>query len=190
MLANRNLLPAVAKTLWVFLVLGAAWVWIAPLYDSTLAGASNWFLPEGLTFSASGLFMRLEYVGEPHDATLQFESLALHTGLLVLLALVLTTPGRQMVWRLAATAMALTGVFVLHVIGLTAFARSLLNTLQSGGGSVDALLGFAVFWGVTPAAFGVLWVYKTWLPALRPEQTYTAKASTPVNSGPSKPSST
>ena len=190
MLVSGSLLSAVVKTLWVFLILGAAWVWIAPFYDSLLAGASNWFLPDGLTFGASELFMRLEYVGEPHDATLQFESFALHTGLLVLLALVLTTPGRQMVWRLAATATALAGVFVLHLIGITGFARSLLNTLQSGGGSADSLLGFAVFWGVTPAALGLLWVYKTWLPALRPRREQTPEASAPASSGPGESSNT
>jgi hypothetical protein len=189
-LASGSLLSAVVKALWVFLILGAAWVWIAPLYDSLLAGASNWFLPDGLTLSASGLFMRLEYVGEPRNARLQFESFALHTGLLVLLALVLTTPSRKMVWRLAAAAAALAGVFILHLMGMTGFSRSLLSTLQSGGGSADALLGFAVFWGVTPAAFGLLWVYRAWLPALRPGRALAPKESSQANSGPSEPSST
>ncbi len=165
--ASHSLGLLLLRALIVFLVLGIAWIPVASLYDGALVTVSNRGLSEDAVLSVSDLAIDLTFKLGTQDAMLTIETFTLHTGLLVLLALVATTPGLPKLKRFTAVAGTAAGVFLLHPVILALVSWSLLVSIQNGNGAGNALVAFAVFWGAGPVAISVLWVYKAWLPALQ-----------------------
>jgi hypothetical protein len=186
-----SLLRTGLATGWSFAILSLALVRLGWYYDGALATTASALLPDGTWLERfGGTLVVYHTVGDGviKHAT---DSLMLHSGVVIILALVAGTPGRSWLWRLAAGIVLGGAHFLFQAAGMAVFATMLVRTLDGTVLVGDALIGFAIFWALTPLVVGALWTWRFWLPALvlRPLHVdYDAPANPPapdaVASGP------
>ena len=166
MFERRNLLRTVLAAAWSFVVVGVVWLRLSPFYEGWLVAGTNFVLPAGLMLehAGTGLAVRVVYAGR--DFAQGFDPLLLHSGIVIVLALVAATPGRSMRWRAAAVVVVAGALFALQVSAMASFAFALRNAAGGGLGLGEVLAGFAIFWALTPLVVGGAWAYHFWLPGL------------------------
>ena len=161
---------------WSFIVLGVVWLRVGPYYDRLLVDAANAMLPPDLWLDVLGDAITINHAADAGRFRHGIDALVLHSGVVIVLALASATPARSWAWRIAA-GVALTGGFLaLQSIAMAVFARSLKDSLSGAVLAGDVLIGFAIFWALTPLAVGGVWVYRFWLPALLRDQRDAAAA--------------
>ena len=152
---------------WSFVVIGAVWLRLSPFYDGLLAPAANAFLPAVLWLEDSGGTMVIHHAADGQHYGHAFDTLVLHSGLVIVLALVAATPGRSWPWRTVAGGSVIGGFFALQAAAMVAVAQALKSSVSGGLQAGDVWVGFAIFWALTPLAIGGAWVYRFWMPAMR-----------------------
>jgi hypothetical protein len=158
------------RTLAVVVIAASTWPLVSDAYDRLIAAAASSFAPGEVALSAASGRIYLSFDGAGDAGRLSIEGIVLHFCLILMTALVVSTPGLSP-YRVAGWLPAVFGIlFGLHVAGLALLARG-LDTAYGGGrdGSVvgQVMSGFAIFWGLLPAVLGGLWCYRYWLPGLR-----------------------
>lgn len=164
-----SLLRAAVTVLGTFVAVSVLWVRISPLYNDAIAAAANvLLLPDDLWLEsfARSIVVRHMLDGEAYRESIN--ALVLHSGLLVIVALVSGTPWRSLRWRALAACYVAACFFLVQIVGLAVYALLLRGSLQGGVASPDVNVGFAIFWALTPIAVGGAWGYRFWLPAIRP----------------------
>ena len=147
-----------------FIVAGAVWYRLGPFYDAWLASAATALLPADLWLEDSRRTLVIVYQGDAQPYRQAIDTLVLHSGVVIVLALVASTPNRSWRWLTAAGLAVTVGFFSLHVVALTIFGLALRASVSGGLLAGDALIGFAIFWGLTPVVLGGAWAYWFWLP--------------------------
>ena len=167
MAATPSLLRSTLNVAWIFVVLGAAWIFASSRYDNSLIALAGALSPDRATVEHLGSSIAITLNDSAGRPDFLFSTVTLHSGLLVVLSLVLATPMRSVSWRVRMAAMALGGVFLVHALAVGLLAWALLRSAEGAWLLGDVLIGFAIFWGVAPALLGGFWVYRYWLPAFR-----------------------
>jgi len=158
------------RTLALVVIAASLWPFVADAYDGLVVRlAGNFTPPEAAVRAADGRIY-LDSLGGAGGTGLSIHGFVLHFGLILVLALVASTPGLG----LARTAAWLAGVaglvFATHIAGLALLIRGLEAAFQEE--ESEAAVGrimttFAIFWALLPAVVGGAWCYRYWLPALR-----------------------
>ena len=153
---------------WSFVVAAVVWLRISPLYEGWLVAGGNAILPGDLRLEGIGSSIGILLVAGGPSYLHSIDTLVLHSGIVAVLALVAATPARS--WRWRATALvAVTGAFfAVQVAAVAAFALALRSAAGGGVPAGDALIGFAIFWALTPLLVGGAWAYRFWLVSFRP----------------------
>jgi len=120
----------------VLSVIGLALVWpfIAPYYDRILIAVADGMVMPSLRFASyAGNIYGSTSAGQP---IMGIHGAALHFSLILLLALLIATPGLKIINRLRNIGIGLAVMFVFHLVILTVLAR----LMPSGGGTATPSL--------------------------------------------------
>jgi hypothetical protein len=125
MSGRRKLLIFVGKTLLFIVVLSIIWLFLAQAYTRLLVAVANWVAPSQITLAAeqSSVIIHNQAVG-----TTAVDSLPFQGGLVMLLALILATPGLKLKWRLVYLVAGAAITFVIHIIGIVIIAINARET--------------------------------------------------------------
>ena len=157
------------RTLAVVVIAASVWPFAADAYDGMVVRLAGGFLPADIVARAGEGRIYLDFLGGEKGAGLGIHGFVLHFGLILVAALVVTTPGLGLVRAVAWTAGVL-GLFVaVHVAGVALFVWGVHEATQEDGGVTigQVMTAFAVFWALLPAVLGGAWCYWRWLPVLR-----------------------
>src|SRR5665811_18452 len=164
--------PSLLRTglivLWTFVVASLVWTRFSSFYIDGIATAGNVLLPGGVWLDALAQSIVVRSVVDGETYREPINSLVLHSGLLIVVALVVGTPCRSLRWRLLAAACTGACFFLVQVAGVTEYALMLDRSLSGATDANDVSVGFAIFWALTPMIAGGAWTYRYWLPAFRP----------------------
>ena len=140
-------------------------------YNGLVASAADAFSPSGIGVSATNEWFHLNFLDGVTGTGLNLHGFMLHFGLILVLALMVATPGMSLI-KLAAWLMATSGLFlVIHIAGLSLLVWALRWAFQDNAPIMDTgqvFASFAIFWALVPAIIGGAWCYRYWLPILRP----------------------
>ena len=158
------------RTLAVVVIAASAWPLVADLYDGLLVRVASTFSPAEIDLRAANGRIYVDFLSSEPGTGLSIHGFVSHFGLILVMALVATTPRlafvKAMAWLVAVAAL----FSVMHIVGLSLFVLGLRSPLQGEeqvvtvGGTMAA---FAIFWALLPAAVGGAWCYRYWLPALQ-----------------------
>lgn len=112
MSGRRKLLIFVVKVFVVILIFSSFWPFVASGYASLLAAASNGVAPSGISMTAADSLIIIYSEGQ--TPTL-LRSLPFQAGLLLLLALIIATPGLKLRQRLLYVVIGAILTFALHI---------------------------------------------------------------------------
>ena len=116
MFSRRRLLVFVVKVFILILIFSSFWSFIAPGYASLLAAASNGVAPSSIKITASDSLINI-YSGV-QLAPVSLRSLPFQAGLVMVLALIIATPGLNVRQRLKYVVIAAILTFALHIASL------------------------------------------------------------------------
>ena len=153
---------------WSFVVAAVFWLRISPLYEGWLVAGGNAILPGDLRLEGIGASIVIWQAAGGQSYLHAIDTLVLHSGVVAVLALVAATPARSWHWRATAVVAVTGGLFALQVAALAVFALALRSAAGGGLQAGDALIGFAIFWALTPLLAGGAWAYRFWLGSFRP----------------------
>ncbi|MDO8749875.1 MAG: hypothetical protein Q7K03_01850 [Dehalococcoidia bacterium] len=158
-----------ARTLAVVVIAASVWPFAADAYDGMVVRLAGGFLPSDIVVRAGEGRIYLDFLGGEKGAGLGIQGYVLHFGLILVAALVVTTPGLGVVRAVAWTAGVLGMFLAVHVAGVALFVWGIHAATQEDGGVTigQVMAAFAVFWALLPAVIGGAWCYWRWLPALR-----------------------
>ena len=168
MLMGSYLFMAV-RTLAVVVIAASLWPFAADRYDALVVRLAGGFLPADIVARAGEGRIYLDFMSGEKGAGLGIQGYVLHFGLILVAALVVTTPRLSLV-RAVGWMAGVLGMFVaIHVAGLALFVWGLHAATQEASGITigQVMTAFAVFWTLLPAVVGGAWCYWRWLPALR-----------------------
>ena len=163
-----SLLRSGLTAAWSLIVAAVVWLRISPIYEGWLVAAGNAILPGDLRLESIGASIMVRHSGPGNPYLHTIDTLVLHSGIVAVLALVAATPARSWRWRGAAVAAVLGGFFALQTAAVAAFALALRSAAGGGLAAGDALIGFAIFWALTPLVVGGAWAHRFWLASFRP----------------------
>ena len=174
---------------WSFIFLSVVWMRIADVYNGAIVSGANAFLPSDLWLSEFAGSLTVNHVAGGQEYRHGFDSLVLHSGLLIVLALVAGTPARGVAWRIAAGVFIAGNFFLVQVAALAIFALALKSSLSGTVLGGDVQIGFAIFWGLTPLIVGGALAYLFWLPLFRvpPRPLDTEDGAAPVGASSDAP---
>ena len=162
-----SLLRTALMTAASFVVVSAVWLQLGSVYDAVLASVANAFLGSGLRvddFSGILVFSDQAQGGKVQGLV---DTLSMHVGPAVMLALAAATPARPWLWR-AMAGICVVGTFLLvQAIAIAGMAYAFEASLDGRLLGSDVLIAFSIFWGLMPLVIGGVWVYRLWLPVLR-----------------------
>ena len=164
--------PSLGRTsfvvIWSFIVVSVVWTRLGTFYNDAMVAAANVQLPANLWLETrGGSTLTVNHVADGEFYRHGIDSLVLHSGLLIVLALVAGTPVRSWLWRLIAAGYVSACFFLIQLVGMVVFAVMLRNSLSDAVLANDVRIGFAIFWALTPLGIGGAWAYRFWLPPFR-----------------------
>jgi len=119
-------LPFVGKAIAFLVAISLAWYFIAPAYNTILATVAEKLLPSQsmLTLDQGTIYIYPPAGIEPAGG---IYASALHYGLVLVMALIMATPGLKLLQRLRFIAIALLAIFTVHIASIVLFARNVLS---------------------------------------------------------------
>ena len=165
MLGTARLLTFSLRALVLLLLISILWISVAERYNQALVAVAQALLPDAYSLKALGSHILIDH--RELAAPVSVEGLTLHFGLVLLAVLVLAAVGIGVVARVGWLLAMGSGVFLLHIIGVTLLAWGVAwaaGDTSSGGSDTLVFSLFAVFWGLLPAVFGGAWCFMYWLP--------------------------
>ena len=158
------------RALAVVVIAASLWPFLADAYDGLVVTAAGSSLPEEIAARAGNERIYLDFLSGNGGVGLSIQGFVLHFGLILVMALVVSTPGLGLA-GMATWLAGAAGLFIAaHVVGLALFVWGLWlatyreQSVVTVGGTMAA---FAIFWALLPAVAGGTWCYWLWLPALR-----------------------
>jgi len=146
----------IGKVIGFFIVISVVWYFITPAYNSLLLA-----VVDKVTSSYLTLLLKQDtiyiYIQNVPDPVAGIYVSALHYGLLVVVSLILATPGLGIYRRLISIVIAFIAIFAVHIISVALFAQT---TLSGTGGPMErnplivlfAIIGADLFpiliWGI------------------------------------------
>jgi len=127
-----------------FLLAGAViWYFIAPAYNRLLLATTSVFIPSDpmLVLRQDTIYIYSQASAQPVGG---IYISALHYGLILVVALILATPGMKPLKRLKFTAIALVAIFAVHLTSVTLFAQTALSTTTQSMGQNPLIILFAI----------------------------------------------
>jgi len=156
MLLRGRLSVFIGKVIGFLIVISVVWYFITPLYNRLLLAVVDKVTSSELTFllKQDTAYIYLQNASNP---TAGIYVSALHYGLLVVISLILATPGLRIYKRLGSIVIAFLAIFAVHIITIAIFAQT---ALASTDGSMEqnplivlfAIVGADLFpiliWGI------------------------------------------
>ena len=118
--ARRRLVVSTALALLLLTVLAAAWIRVAPVYNDLAAALANTLSPAAVKVSGEGTRLVQTYKSplRSREYHAEIDGLALHGGLLLVIAIVLATPGMALLKRGAWAGTTFGGFLLVHAVTL------------------------------------------------------------------------
>ncbi len=113
MSGQRKLLIFVVKVFVLILIFSSFWPFVAPGYASVLAAASNAVAPANIKIMSAGGLIIVNYGAQLEQAGLR--TLPFQAGLLLLLSLIIATPGLKVGRRVLYIGIGALLTFALHI---------------------------------------------------------------------------
>ena len=158
------------RALAVVVIAASLWPYVADAYDGVVVGMAGVFSPGELALRAADGRIYMDFLGGTKETGLSIHGFVLHFGLILVMALVASTPALGLV-KTVAWLVGTAGLFLLtHIVGLSLLVWGLRSAFQGEEGVVtvgQTMTAFAIFWALLPAVVGGAWCYRYWLPALR-----------------------
>lgn len=120
----RKLIIFIVKVLVLILILSVLWYFLAPGYTSLLVSATDALAPSSIIMWASDSSIIIRAVGQAPAA---IHSLPFQAGLLLLLALIIATPGIKVRQRLIYIVIGAVLTFVLHIVSVLIMTINVRN---------------------------------------------------------------
>ncbi len=116
----------IGKAIGFLIVISAAWYFIAPAYNRLLLAVVNRIVSPELTLllEQDTFYIYVQNVSNPISG---IHVSALHYGLVVVVSLILATPGLRLYMRLKSIAIALLAIFTVHLISVVLFTQTTLS---------------------------------------------------------------
>ena len=122
---RSSFLPFVGKTIAFFIAISVVWHFVAPTYNSLLAGAANLLAPAQTVISSEHNTIYISPgLGSSWAWMYGINGLDLQYGLLLIVALIVATPGLRLTQRLKFIPIAFVIMFIIHVVSVLVFANA------------------------------------------------------------------
>ena len=158
------------RALALVVIAASLWPFLADAYDGLVVTVAGGFLPGEIAVRAGEGRIYLDFLSGNGGVGLSIQGFVLHFGLILVMALVVSTPGLGLA-RMATWLVGAAGLFVAaHILGVSLFVWGLWLATYGGQSVVTVggtMAAFAIFWASLPAVVGGAWCYWFWLPALR-----------------------
>jgi hypothetical protein len=138
MFKHNNLIGFTMKAILAIIGLALVWTFIAPYYNRLLVAAADRLVLGHFSFNTD--YTDIYAYSATGAPLMGIHGAALHFSLILLLALLITTPGYKIINRLRNIGIGLAVMFVFHQATLILLAR----LMQSGGGISTPSLNFPV----------------------------------------------
>lgn len=167
MSSRRKLLSFVVKVVIVIVIMAPIWVMVVPGYNHALAVSADKVTPSSIGFRTEDNSILIDSQQGETGVTLTVHGLSLQYGLVVLLALIIATPGLKIRKRLKFIIIALVAMFIIHVIGMVVIgilARSISPEHPSVAGNPLYILIASIGFDLFPILVWLGLSFKYWLP--------------------------
>ena len=164
---GHSLLRIALMTAASFVVVSAIWLQLGSAYDVVLASVANAFLGSELRVDDFSGILVFSDQAEGGKVQGLVDTLSMHVGPAVVLALVAATPARSWLWRAMAGTCVLGAFLLVQAAAIAGMAHAFEASLDGRLLGSDVLVAFSVFWGLMPLVIGGVWAYRLWLPVLR-----------------------
>ncbi len=166
-MSGRRLIIFAVKVVVLIIIMSSFWHLLAPGYNHALAVTADTIAPSSMSFSTEDSSM---LINSQHDAitvTLKVHGLSLHYGLVVLIALILATPGLKLGTRLKFVIAALIIMFLIHILAMLAMgqvAKSVGPQDPSVTGNPLEILFVSIGFDLFPILVWLALSFKYWFP--------------------------
>lgn len=168
MLGTSRLLAFALRALVLLLLVSMLWISVAKRYNEGIISLARPLLPDDVSIRVLGSHILVE--NQALVPSLSIDALTLHSGLVLMVVLVLAAVGVGVRSRLAWLLAMVCGAFLLHIVGVALLSRGVVWAASASAPSEAGRLVFslfAVFWGLLPAVMAGLWCFLYWIPRLR-----------------------
>jgi hypothetical protein len=126
MLLRGRFFTFIVKAIGFLIVISVVWYFIISPYNRLLLAAADKITSPELTLSLkqNTIYLYLQDLSSPIGG---IYVLALHYGLIVVVSLILATPGLRIYQRLRSIAISLLAIFAVHLITVVLFAQTALS---------------------------------------------------------------
>jgi len=127
-----------------FLLAGAViWYFIAPAYNRLLLATISVLIPSDpmLVLRQDTIYIYAQASTQPAGG---IYISALHYGLILVIALILATPGMKLLQRLKFTSIALVAIFAVHLVSVVLFTQTALSATTHSMGQNPLIVLFAI----------------------------------------------
>ena len=122
---RSSFLTFVGKTIAFFVAICVVWYFVAPTYNSLLAGAANQLAPAQTSISSQDNTIYISPQASTGSVWMYgINGLDLQYGLLLIVALIAATPGLRLTQRLKFIPIAFVMMFIIHVVSVLVFANA------------------------------------------------------------------
>jgi len=131
------------KAIGFLIVTSVVWYFITPAYNRLLLAVVDKITSPELTLllKQDTIYIHIQNVSNPIAG---IHVSALHYGLLVVVSLVLATPGLRIYKRLKSIVIALLSIFAVHLISVALFTQSVLSSSHSSMEQNPLIVLFAI----------------------------------------------
>ncbi len=167
------------KTIGYLVAISVLWYFIAPAYNDLLLAVADKIVPPELTLMLrqDTVYIYLQNVSNPIGG---IYISSLHYGLVLVVSLILATPGLGVYKRLRSIVIALVAIFAVHLISVVSFARTALSGTGTSMEQNPLIVLFAIIGAdLFPVLIWGILSYKYFLTESgRPAARHKAKAET------------
>jgi hypothetical protein len=178
MFQRNSLMAFIIKAVLAIVGLSLVWSFIAPHYNRVLVGAADWLVASCSLTSDAGDIYFYSPAGGPVAG---IHGAALHFGLVLLLALLIATPGLKIINRFRNIGIGLAVMFVFHLVTLVALAGLMQSGSTSPSSGVPVVLISTIGLNLVPALIWGGLCLRQWLAGESGRKTLTQETPQPVN---------
>ena len=179
MLANHRALVFIGKAIIGIIVLSTIWSLLVPTYSSILANTADAMTADGVRFHVEDGSILVNWNDGSSQISLGVHELSIQYGFVVAIALIVATPGLNLLKRLKYVAFAMLAMFLVNVIAMLAMgemAQSISPAHPTIAGKPIFVFFISMGVDLFPIMICAVLLFKHWLDEFSPNH-HTEKRS-------------
>lgn len=148
------------------IILAVVWPFVAATHARLLAAVAEVVTGDIASITATGWRLMIQPQDTTAQASVSIHNFTLQSGVLLIAAVVVTTPGWNIPKRIVGLGITLTLALLVQGAVLGIFARQYTEALADESARNSLLAGLTAFWSMLPLIVAGLWCLWRWRPLL------------------------